>query len=142
MILVFFWQLGNARAENSDNTSIATKVLNSYGPFVTVRLAQSVFSGHKRPAAAVISDVMDNLAKDGLGTTMTVEKTRVFYKKLPCNVQGEALEAYGVGREDYTTKFTERAPIAQISKELFNKLLEKAPKKDDLETVYTITAEE
>ena len=36
----------------------------------------------------------------------------------------EALTNYGVNSDCYKNKFTERAPISQISKELFNKLLE------------------
>ena len=54
----------------------------------------------------------------------------------------EALTNYGVNSDCYKNKFTERAPINQISKELFNKLVEKSPDKNDLETVYAITAEE
>ena len=54
----------------------------------------------------------------------------------------EALTNYGVNSDCYKNKFKERAPINQISKELFNKLLEKSLDKNDLETVYAITAEE
>ena len=53
----------------------------------------------------------------------------------------EALTNYGVNSDCYRNKFKERATINQISKELFNKLLEKSPEKNDLETVYAITAE-
>ena len=85
---------------------------------------------------------MENLMKDGLGTVLSEDRTTVFYKKLPCGVLDEALTNYGVNSDCYRNKFTERAPISQISKELFNKLLEKSPNKNDLETVYAITAEE
>ena len=53
----------------------------------------------------------------------------------------EALTNYGVNSDCYKNKFTERAPISQISKELFHILLEKSPNKNDLKTAYAITAE-
>ena len=137
-------QLGNDENEDNgpDTTSMASKILTCCGPFVTVRLAQSVFSGHKRPAATLITEVMENLMKDGLGTVLSEDRTTVFYKKLPCGVLDEALTNYGVNSDCYKNKFKERAPISQISKEMFNKLLQKSPDKNDLETVYAITAEE
>ena len=85
---------------------------------------------------------MENLMKDGLGTVQSEDRTTVFYKKLPCAVLDEALTNYGVNSDCYKNKFTERALINQISKELFNKLVEKSLDKNDLETVYAITAEE
>ena len=102
---------------------MASKILTCCGQFVTVRLAQSVFSGHKRP------EVMENLMKDGLGTVLSEDRTIVFYKKLPCGVLDEALTNYGVNSDCYKNKFAERAPISQISEELFNKLLENLPTK-------------
>ena len=48
---------------------------------------------------------MDNLSKDRLGKVLSVDKTMVFYKKLPCNVQDEALANYRVSPDDYKTKF-------------------------------------
>ena len=72
---------------------------------------------------------MENLMKDGLGTVQSEDRTTVFYKKLPCGVLDEALTNYGVNSDCYKNKFTERAPISHISKELFNKLLEKSPEK-------------
>ena len=53
---VCYLQLGNDENEDNgpDTTSMASKILTCCGPFVTVRLAQSVFSGHKRPAATLI----------------------------------------------------------------------------------------
>ena len=51
---------------------------------------------------------------------------------------------YRVSSEEYQAQFTERADRKHLSKELFNKLLERAPNmyKRDLETVYAITSEE
>ena len=81
--------------------------------------------------------------KDGLGTVLSEDRTTVFLqKKILCGVLDEALTNYGVNPDFYKNKFTERAPISQISKELFNKLLEKYPNKNDLKTLYAITAEE
>ena len=124
-------QLGNDENEDNgpDTTSMASKILTCCGPFVTVRLTQSVFSGYKRPAATLITEVMENLMKDGLGTVLSEDRTTVFYKKLPCGVLDEALTNYGVNSDRYENNFKERAPISQISKELFNKLLENLPTK-------------
>lgn len=83
-----------------------------------------------------------NLEKDGLGKDKTVDTTTVFYKCLPCNIVETSLENYKLSREDYRGKFTERADRKHLSKDLFNKLLDKAPNKHDLETVYSITSEE
>ena len=60
---------------------MASKILTCCGQFVTVRLAQSVFSGHKRPAATLITEVMENLMKDDLGTVLSEDRTTVFLQK-------------------------------------------------------------
>ena len=87
---------------------------------------------------------MQNLEKDGLGKVKTVDSTTVFYKCLPCNIVETSLMNYRVSSEEYQAQFTERADRKHLSKELFNKLLERAPNmyKRDLETVYAITSEE
>ena len=115
-----------------DDSSIASTILSSCGPFVTVRIAQSSFSGSKRPTASTVVEVMRNLEKDGLGKVKTVDTTTVFYKCLPCNIVETSLEHYKLSREDYRGKFTERADRKHLSKDLFNKLLDKAPNKHDL----------
>lgn len=84
---------------------------------------------------------MGNLEKDGLGKVMVVDRTTVFYKCLPVNVRDEALTAYNVNVQTYDEKFKERAPLSHISKELFNKLLDKAPQKEELKNVYDLVAE-
>ena len=77
------------------------------------------------------------------GTALSEQDCFFFFgKKLPCGVLDEALTSYRVNSDCYKNKFKERAPINKISKELFNNLLEKSPDKNDLETVYAITAEE
>ena len=85
---------------------------------------------------------MQNLEKDGLGKVKTVDTTTAFYKCLPCNIMETALMNYRVSREEYLARFTERADCKHLSKDLFNKLLDRAPDKRDLQTVYTITSEE
>ena len=85
---------------------------------------------------------MENLIKDGLGTVLYEDRTTVFYKKRPCGVLDEPLTNYRVNSDCYKNTFKEWAPINQISKEWFKKLLEKSPDKNYLETVYAITAEE
>ena len=85
---------------------------------------------------------MQNLEKDGLGKVRTVDTTTVFYKCLPCNIVETSLMNYRISREEYLAKFTERADRKLLSKDLFNKLLDRAPNKADLQTVYIITSEE
>lgn len=90
-----------------DDSSIASTILSSCGPFVTVRITQSSFSGSKRPTASTVVEVMMNLEKDGLGKVKTFDTTTVFYKCLLCNIVETSLENYKLSREDYRGKFTE-----------------------------------
>ena len=71
-------------------------------------------SGCRRPLAATVLEVMANLKTDGLGTVLV---------------------------EMYRQHFTARAPISCVSRELFNKMLDKSPDKEELETTYGITDE-
>ena len=70
-------QLGNmetgAVSKKADPKSIASRVLTCPGPFSTVRLAQSSISGHIRPAAVTIVEIMQNLERDGLGKVIVVD---------------------------------------------------------------------
>ena len=99
------------RSEDSgachDDSSIASIILSSCGPFVTVRVAQSSFSGSKRPTASSVLEVMQNLEKDGLGTVKTVDTTTVFYKCLACNIVETCLMNCKVSRGEYQEQFTE-----------------------------------
>ena len=135
-------QLGNmetgAVSKKADPKSIASRVLTCPGPFSTVRLAQSSISGHIRPAAVTIVDRMQNLERDGLGKVMVVDRTTVFYKSLPCNVDEEVLGNYGVILGNYSNQFKERAAHTIVSRDLFNRMLNMSPDKVDLERVYAI----
>lgn len=104
---------GGAR---EDDCSIANTILSRCGPFVTVRIAQSSFSGSKRPTASTVVEVMQNLEKDGLGKVKTVDSTTVFYKSLPCNIVETSLMNYRVSSEEYQAQFTERADHKQLQK--------------------------
>ena len=72
---------------------------------------------------------MENLATDGLGEVKVVDRSTVFFKKLPADVSEETLAKYEVQREAYLYAFNERADKAIISKELFNKFLEQSAHK-------------
>ncbi|CAH3142106.1 unnamed protein product, partial [Porites lobata] len=139
-------QLGNmetgAVSKKADPKSIASRVLTCPGPFSTVRLAQSSISGHIRPAAVTIVEIMQNLERDGLGKVIVVDRTTVFYKSLPCNVDEEVLGNYGVILGNYSNQFKERAAHTIVSRDLFNRMLNMSPDKVDLERVYAITSEE
>ena len=85
---------------------------------------------------------MENLATDGLGEVKVVDRSTVFFKKLPADVSEETLAKYEVQREAYLRAFNERADKAIISKELFNKLLEQSAHKVRLREEHDITPEE
>ena len=60
---------------------------------------------------------------------------------MPCDVSDDVLNVDGVERDTFLNKFQERAPLELIAKELFNKILEVAPKKEILSTLYYIVEE-
>ena len=138
-------QVGNEQEGRNDSRedtkTIATKVLTCRGPFVTVKQVQSSISGCRRPLAATVLEVMANLKTDGLGTVLVVDRSNVFYKLLPFRATAEGLQNYDVTAEMYRQHFTARAPISCVSRELFNKMLDKSPDKEELETTYGITEE-
>ena len=84
---------------------------------------------------------MGNLEKDGLGLLRKQDRTTVFLKELPCNLQNNVLQAYGIELDSFTEKFQERAPVELLSMELFNKILRMSPRKADLSRVYFIEEE-
>ena len=93
MYPLYFLQLCNSN-ENSVDVSIPIfkAVLESTGPFVTVRSVQSSFSGKKRPPAAAVNEVMQNPEADGFGKRKDVERTTAFFKCLPTRVTDETLQ--------------------------------------------------
>ena len=83
---------------------------------------------------------MDNLATNGFGSVKNVERSTVFFKKLPADVTDEALARYEVQHESYLQAFNERADI--ISRESFKRFLQESPNKDRLKEGHDITPEE
>jgi len=61
-------------------------------------------------------------------------------KELPCDVPYRCLGIYGIEPDIYLINFKKRAPTERISKKLFNRLLQLAPKKD-LSSIYSIDSE-
>lgn len=118
------------------------KILLCKGPFVSTRLAQRNFSGNSRASAAALNAIMENLATDGLGTIQMIDRSTVFFKKLPADVDQDDLKKYEVARENYLHVFSERADKAIISKELFNKFLNNSPHKDRLRQEHNIVQED
>ena len=57
---------------------------------------KGLFNGKNRPIASVVIEVMGNLEKDGLGLLRKQDRTTVFLKELPCNLQNNVLQAYGI----------------------------------------------
>ena len=72
---------------------------------------------------------MENLATDGLGTVGAVDRSTVFFKKLPADVDEDQLKRFEVTKEEYLRVFNEQSDRGIISKELFNKFLDKHPQK-------------
>ena len=85
---------------------------------------------------------MENLATDGFGTVVSIDRSTVFYKKLPADVTDEDLATYEVPREKYLQAFNEQADKSIITKDLFNKFLNQSPHKDRLKNEHDITPED
>lgn len=117
-------------------------MLQSKGPFATVTLVQKAqFNGKSRPAASVIAEVMANLQTDGLGVVKKIDRTTVFLKQLPCHATEESLQAYGITQDVYGEVFLERASQELLSKDLFNRILQNSPQKQELQEIYFIIEE-
>lgn len=132
----------NSETPPADNYERQRRILLCKGPFVSTRLAQRNFSGNARPSADVLSVTMQNLATDGFGTVKTIDRSMVFFKKLPADLSDEVLATYEVPRERYLFTFNERADKSIITKELFNKFLAQSPDKDRLKNEHDITPED
>lgn len=132
----------NSETAPADNYERQRRILLCKGPFVSTRLAQRNFSGNARPSADVLSVTMQNLATDGFGTVKTIDRSMVFFKKLPADLSDEVLATYEMPRERYLFTFNERADKSIITKELFNKFLAQSPDKDRLKNEHDITPED
>ena len=126
----------------ADNYERQRRILLCKGPSVSTRLAQRNFSGNARPSAAVLSDTMQILATDGFGTVKTIERSTVFFKKLPADLSDDVLAMYEVPRERYLLAFNERADKSIINKDLFNRFLTHSPHEDRLKNEHGITPED
>ena len=111
--------------------------------YVTVQLVQKgQFNGKSRPKTADIVEVMVKLQRDGFGQLTKSVPITVFLKELPCDVSYYSLCIYGIDPDIYLINFTKRDPTERISKKLFNRLLQLAPKKEDLSSIiYSIDSE-
>ena len=111
--------------------------------YVTVQLVQKgQFNGKSRPKAADIVEVMVKLQRDGFGQLTKSVPITVFLKELPCDVSYYSLGIYGIDPDIYLINFKKRDPTETISKKLFNRLLQLAPKKEDLSSIiYSIDSE-
>ena len=74
---------------------------------------------------------MQNLAKDGFGIVLTVERSTVFFKKLPSSLTEEELQKYDLTSVSYRGAFVERADKTVISKDQFKFFFEKSPDEND-----------
>ena len=113
-----------------DDNLLARTILSCCAPFLTVHVAQSSICGSKRPIVSIVLNVMQSLVKDDLGKGVTVYTATVFYRCIPSNIVEEILVNYGVSADNHHQKFTESLDLKLTSKELFNKLLGKAPAKE------------
>ena len=111
--------------------------------YVTVQLVQKgQFNGKSRPKTADIVEVMVKLQRDGFGQLTKSVPITVFLKELPCDVSYYSLGIYGIDPDIYLINFKKRDPTERISKKLFNRLLQLAPKKEDLSSIiYSIDSE-
>ena len=111
--------------------------------YVTVQLVQKgQFNGKSRPKAADIVEVMVKLQRDGFGQLTKSVPITVFLKELPRDVSYYSLGIYGIDPDIYLINFKKRDPTERISKKLLNRLLQLAPKKEDLSSIiYSIDSE-
>ena len=111
--------------------------------YVTVQLVQKgQCNGKSRPKAADIVEVMVKLQRDGFGQLTKSVPITVFLKELPCDVSYYSLGIYGIDPDICLINFKKRDPTERISKKLFNRLLQLAPKKEDLSNIiYSIVSE-
>ena len=117
-------------------------ILTSPGPFATVQLVQKgQFNGKSRPKAADILEVLVKLRRDGFGQPTKSVPTTVFLKELPCDVSHRSLGVYGIEPDIYLINFKKRDPTERIPKKLFNRVLQLAPNKEDLSSIYSIDSE-
>ena len=65
----------------------------------------------------------------------------MFYRLLPFRATAEGIQNNDVTVEMHRQHFTARAPISCVSREPFNKMLNKSPDKDELEKTYPINEE-
>lgn len=74
---------------------------------------------------------MGNLEKDGLGLLRQQDRTTGFLKKLPCSLQDNVLQVYGIRNLTALPKnfSQQRAPMELLSTELFNEILKMSPRK-------------
>ena len=83
---------------SSQNATLAESILTSPGPFTTVQVVKKAMFNEKkknRPSATVVIKVMGNLEKDALGLLRKQDRTTVFLKELPCQVNEDDLQAWG-----------------------------------------------
>lgn len=85
---------------------------------------------------------MQILATDGFGTVKTIERSNVFFKKLPVDLSDDVLAMYEVPRERYLLAFNERVDKSIINKDLFNSFLTHSPHEDRLKNEHGITPED
>ena len=126
----------------ADNYERQRCILLCKGLFVSTHLAQCNFRGHARPSADVLNVTMQNLATDDFGTVKTIDRSIVFFKKLPADLSDEVLATYEVPWKKYLFVLNEWADKSIITKELFNNFLARSPHKDRLKEEHDITPEE
>ena len=85
---------------------------------------------------------MQILSTDGFGTVKTIERSIVFFKKLPTDLSDDVLAMYEVPRERYLLAFNERVDKSIINKDLFNRFLTHSPHEDRLKNEQGITPED
>ena len=87
-------------------------------------------------------EVLVKLRRDGFGQPTKSVPITVFLKELPRDVSHRSLGIYGIEPDIYLINFKKRDPTERISKKLFNRLVQLAPKKEDLSSIiYSIVSE-
>ncbi|KAK3730674.1 hypothetical protein QZH41_016864 [Actinostola sp. cb2023] len=113
---------------NPDQFGIAKRIIETPGPFVTIRMACRL--AHCTSSSAVAA--MEKLSKEKVGTLD--DNMKCFFKSAPLTVCEDSLELYGVDIVRYSEAFRSRSQ--HISDRQWNVLMANAPQHREVQRYF------
>ena len=106
------------------------------GPFCTQRRMYNSFSSSNRPSAAHVQECFRSLEQLGLGKIRRINRSVVFYKTLPTEMEDveNHLGPYDMSLEDYKRLFLNKDELVPSSQ--WDHLVDEHPKKNALEAYF------